>query len=98
MGVDIDSGKRYLQSMTSARQRTLVAIFARPTRSDIRWAAIEALVHGAGGEVLEREGSRVAFILNGTRAVFHRPHPRPTASKGAVDAVRRFLVTARVKP
>ena len=46
----------------------------------------------------EREGSRVAFILNGTRAVFHRPHSRPTASKGVVDAVRRFLVPARVKP
>jgi hypothetical protein len=30
--------------------------------------------------------------------VFHRPHPRPTVSKGAVDAVRRFLVSARVRP
>jgi len=84
--------------MTSARHRTLAAIFARPTRSDIRWAEIETLVRGVGGQVLEREGSRVAFILNGVRAVFHRPHPRPTASKGAVDAVRRFLVTAKVKP
>jgi hypothetical protein len=84
--------------MTSARHRTLAAIFARPTRSDIRWADIETLVRGVGGEVLERVGSCVAFILNGTRAVFHRPHPRPTASKGAVDTVRRFLVTARVKP
>jgi hypothetical protein len=53
---------------------------------------------GSGGKVGEREGSRVAFILNGTRAVFHRPHSRPTASKGVVDAVRRFLVPARVKP
>jgi hypothetical protein len=84
--------------MTSARHRTLAAIFARPTRSDIRWAAIETLVRGVGCQVLDREGSRVAFILNGVRAVFHRPHPRPTASEGAVDAVRRFLVTAKVKP
>jgi hypothetical protein len=83
--------------MTSGRHRTLVAIFTRPTRSDIRWAEIETLVRRLGGDVLEREGSRVAFILNGIRAVFHRPHPRPTASKGAVDAVRRFLVTAGVK-
>ncbi len=84
--------------MTNARHRTLVAIFARPTRSDIRWAQIETLVRGVGGQELEREGSRVAFILSGVRAVFHRPHPRPTASKGAVDAVRRFLVSARVRP
>jgi hypothetical protein len=83
--------------VTSARRRTLVAIFARPTRSDIRWAEIETMVRGLKGEVLEREGSRVAFILNGVRAVFHRPHPRPTASKGVVDAARRFLVTAGVK-
>jgi hypothetical protein len=47
---------------------------------------------------LQREGSRIAFVLNGIHAVFHRPHPRPTASKGAVDAVRRFLLTAGVKP
>lgn len=84
--------------MTNARHRTLVAIFARPTRSDISWAEIETLVRGVGGQVLEREGSCVAFILSGVRAVFHRPHPRPTASKGAVDAVRRFLVSARVRP
>jgi hypothetical protein len=84
--------------MISVRHRTLVAIFVRPTRSDIRWANIETLVRGVGGQVLERAGSRVAFILNGARAVFHRPHPRPTVSKGAVDAVRRCLVTARVKP
>jgi len=84
--------------MTSARHRTLVAIFARPTRSDLRWAEVETLVRGLGGEVLQREGSRVAFILNLIRAVFHRPHPRPTASKGAVDPIRRFLATVGVKP
>jgi hypothetical protein len=83
--------------MASARHPALVAIFARPTRSDIRWVDIETLVRGLGGEVLEREGSRIAFIPNRTSAVFHRPHPRPTASKGAMDAVRHFLVPAAVK-
>jgi hypothetical protein len=84
--------------VSGVRHRTLVAVFGRSTRSDLRWAEIETLVRGVGGQVLEREGSRVAFILNGVRAVFHRPHPRPTASKGAVDTVRRLLATARVKP
>lgn len=84
--------------MANVRRATLVAIFARPTRSDIRWVEIETLVRGAGGEVLEREGSRVAFVLNGVRAVFHRPHPQPTTRKGAVEAVRRFLMNAGVKP
>jgi hypothetical protein len=84
--------------MNKAQLRTLQSIFERPTRADIRWAAIESLVRALGGEVLERAGSRVAARLNGVTAVFHRPHPRPEAKKGAVDAVRQFLTNAGVKP
>jgi len=84
--------------MNSSHRRTLAAIFARPTRPDIRWADVESLVRALGGEVLEREGSRVALVLNGVRAVFHRPHPAPTTRKGAVDGVRQFLENAGVQP
>ena len=84
--------------MNNAHRKTLEAIFARPTKADIRWAEIEALVRGCGGSVQEREGSRVALILNGVRTTFHRPHPKPTTKKGAVDAVRLFLTNAGVKP
>ncbi len=84
--------------MNKANRQTLAAIFARPTRADVRWADVEALVRALGGEVVERQGSRVALILNGVRAVFHRPHPRPEAKKGAVDAVRQFLTNAGVTP
>jgi hypothetical protein len=31
-------------------------------------------------------------------AVFHRPHPQPETKKGAVEAVRQFLMSAGVKP
>jgi hypothetical protein len=85
-------------AMNSAQQRTLEAIFARPTRADVRWLAIESLIRALGGEVTERAGSRVAARLNGVTAVFHRPHPRPETKKGAVEAVRQFLVHAGVKP
>jgi len=84
--------------MNNAHRRTLTAILDRPTRADIRWSDIEALIRALGGEVVEREGSRVAFILMGIRAVFHRPHPQPTTRKGAVDAVRQFLENAGVVP
>jgi len=84
--------------MNQAQQATLNAIFARPTKADIRWAAIESLIRALGGEVSERAGSRVAATLNGVTAVFHRPHPRPETKKGAVEAVRQFLVHAGVKP
>jgi hypothetical protein len=84
--------------MNRARQATLNDIFVRPTKANIRWSAIESLIRALGGEVTEREGSRVAARLNGVTAVFHRPHPRPETKKGAVDAVRQFLMNAGVKP
>jgi len=84
--------------MNSKNRATLEAISARPTRADIRWSDIEILVLASGGVVLEREGSGVALILNGVRSVFHRPHPKPSAKKGAVDAMRVFMKTAGVTP
>ena len=84
--------------MNKAQQRTLNAIFQRPTKADIRWSAIELLIRALGGEITERAGSRVAAKLNGVTAIFHRPHPRPETKKGAVDAVRQFLINAEVKP
>jgi len=87
---------RYLSCVNSKHRKTLEAIFSRPTKADIRWSEIEALVLGCGGSVQEREGSRVAMALNGIRANFHRPQPKPTTKKGAVDAVRSFLTNAGV--
>ena len=84
--------------MNKAQQATLNAVFARPTKPDIRWSAIESLIHALGCEVTERAGSRVGARLNGVIAVFHRPHPRPETKKGAVDAVRKFFINAGVKP
>ena len=84
--------------MNKAQQATLNAVFTHPTRADIRWSAIESLIRALGGEVMERAGSRIAARLNGVTAVFHRPHPRPETRKGAVDALRQFLINAGVKP
>ena len=91
-------GRHGFPAMNKAQQATLNDIFARPTRADIRWGAIESLIRALGGEVTERDGSRIAARLNGVNAVFHRPHPRPETKKGAVDAVRQFLIHAGVKP
>jgi len=85
-------------AMNKARQATLNALFIRPTKADIRWSAIGSLIRALGGEVTERAGSRVAARLNGVTAIFHRPHPGPETKKGAVEAVRQFLMNAGVKP
>lgn len=84
--------------MKKAHQATLEAVFSRPTKANIRWAAIESLIRALGGEISQREGSRVAARLNGVIAVFHRPHPQPDTKKGAVEAVRQFLLSAGVRP
>ena len=84
--------------MQKAHRTTLAAIFARPTAAGLRWADIEALVRALGGVVEERAGSRVWVEINGKGAVFHRPHPRPETKKGAVDAMRKLLINAGIRP
>lgn len=84
--------------MNSRHRKTLQAIFDLPTRANLAWAAIEALLVALGGEVVEGRGSRVRVTLNGVSATFHRPHPGPDAKKGVVDAMREFLRNTGVQP
>jgi hypothetical protein len=88
----------YHLAVKRKHQRTLELIFSRPVSAHVRWADIEALFVELGGQVAEREGSRVLVRLFGDRRVFHRPHPEPTTDKGAVEAVRKWLEEHGVKP
>ena len=83
--------------MNKKQRSTLRNIFEKPERSDIQWKDIEGLIIALGGEISEGQGSRIRIFLNGTRAVFHRPHPQRITSKGAVKSVRRFLREAEVR-
>ena len=73
-------------------------IYREPVLSDIEWTDIESLLQALDAKLSEGNGSRVRVELNGERAVFHHPHPEKTTDKGAVRAVRRFLLNAGVKP
>ena len=84
--------------MNNRQRKTLLNIFREPVLSDIEWTDIESLLQALGSNLSEGNGSRVRVELNGERAVFHRPHPEKTTDKGAVRAVRRFLLNAGVKP
>lgn len=84
--------------MNSKQRKTLEAIFKDPVLSSIHWGDIESLLRASGAELSEGNGSRVRIALNGVRAVFHRPHPKPTTDKGALKSMRRFLTEAGVKP
>jgi hypothetical protein len=81
-----------------SHEKTLESVFAKPTRSDVKWRDIESLFTQLGATVTQGKGSRVRVALNGVKAVFHRPHPRKEASKGCVESARSFLETAGVEP
>jgi hypothetical protein len=82
----------------SRHETTLAAIFATPTRANVKWADIESLIRHLGGVVANAEGSRVNVLLNGVVGHFHRPHPSPDTDKGALKSVKRFLENAGVAP
>ena len=84
--------------MKRKHKRTLDLIFARPASGNVRWDEIEALFRELGGEVKEREGSRVEVFLFGEVRVYHRPHPSPDTDKGAVASIRKWLEKHGVKP
>lgn len=84
--------------MSRRHQRTLDAIFAKPTPATLEWDRVEALFRSLGADVVERAGSRVAVALGGARATFHRPHPRKEIGRKTIEDVRDFLTNAGVTP
>jgi len=79
-------------------RKTLAAIFARPTKANIKFSDIEALIQALGGEVREGAGSRVALELYGTREYAHRPHPGKEAKRYIVENIRKWLTNLEVTP
>jgi hypothetical protein len=84
--------------INNRQRKTLLAVFAMPTRANIAWTDIERLFLALGGTVKEGRGSRIRIELNGEDAVFHRPHPQKETVKGAVESVRKFLEIAGIVP
>ena len=76
-------------------RRIIQAVFEKQV--NIAWADIERMLIHLGAEVSEGRGSRVRVALKGVRAVFHRPHPQKETDRGAVAAVRRFLIEAGIE-
>lgn len=74
------------------------AIFRTPTTAAEVFSDIEALVIHLGGQVLEREGSRVRLVLGDVQWRCHRPHPGKEAKKYQVEEAREFFQRAGVEP
>ncbi|NWH04863.1 type II toxin-antitoxin system HicA family toxin [Desulfobacter latus] len=84
--------------MKSKHRKTLIAIFATPTRANIKFSDIESLVIALGGEVREGAGSRVMLEISGKREYAHRPHPGKEAKRYIVERIRKWLINLEVTP
>lgn len=84
--------------MNSQQRETLASVFALPTRKNIVWADIESLLLAVGCELITGSGSRVAFLLDGQKADFHRPHPGKEAKPYQVRNAKEFLTKLGVEP
>lgn len=84
--------------MKAKHRKTLADIFAVPTKANIKFADIEALIKALGGEIREGDGSRAVLELSGGRQYVHRPHPEKEAKKYLVEKIRAWLTELEVKP
>ena len=83
--------------MNRKHRRTLEAIYR--VQANLDWRQIEALFIELGAEVRQRSGSRVRFRFpDGTRAVFHQPHPSSEPGPAPVRAIMNMLRRMGVEP
>jgi len=83
-------------AMNSTHRKTLDAIFSNPVPASLEWRKIDALFIALDAQKIAGKGSRVAYVINGVRADFHRPHPGKNARRYQIRAAREFLQLAGV--
>lgn len=84
--------------MNNRQQKTLSAIFAKPTPKSVEWAEVESLIKALGGEIVHNQGSKVRIDLNHVSLNIHSPHPQKEVKQYAVRLLREFLEKAGVTP
>nr|WP_314876018.1 type II toxin-antitoxin system HicA family toxin [uncultured Pseudomonas sp.] len=80
--------------MNTRYRKILDSIFRTPTTASLAFSDIEALVIHLGGQVLERQGSRVKLVLGDHIWRCHRPHPGREAKRYQIEEAREFLSQA----
>ena len=84
--------------MAKKHERTLAAIFAKPTRANIAWDDVVVLIEHLGGTVrTDLGGSMREFLLGNVRAIFHQPHPQNEIPQAMVRRLRIFLEEAGIE-
>ena len=77
--------------MNSKHTKTLSAVFASYSINSLPFRDFESLIRKLGGEVREREGSRVSFRLRNRVWNTHRPHPGKEMKPFQIRAAEKWL-------
>ncbi|MBE9047260.1 type II toxin-antitoxin system HicA family toxin [Pleurocapsales cyanobacterium LEGE 10410] len=83
--------------MNKKQRKIYDAIFATPIRRNIIWDDVVSLVEALGGTVIQGNGSRVRFSLNGIALNIHSPHPQKELKRYQIKSIRTFLTKAEVE-
>ncbi|WP_081042115.1 type II toxin-antitoxin system HicA family toxin [Pseudomonas putida] len=83
--------------MNTRYRKIFDAIFRTPTTASLAFSEIEALILHLGGQVQERQGSRVKLLLGEHCWRCHRPHPGKEAKRYQIEEAREFLLRAGVR-
>ena len=83
--------------MNRKQRKIYDAIFATPIQRNIIWEDVVSLVEALGGKIIQGNGSRVRFSLNGISLNIHSPHPQKELKRYQVKDVCTFLIKAGVK-
>jgi hypothetical protein len=77
--------------MNRKNRTTLESVFVHPTKTNIKWSDIEALLLSLGAKIREGSGSRIKVSLGIVTMVAHWPHPGNEAKAYQVEIARDFL-------
>jgi hypothetical protein len=80
--------------MNKKQRKTYDAIFATPIKKNIIWNDVVSLIEALGGIVVQGNGSRVRFSLNGVALNIYSPHPQKELKRYQVKDVRTFIERA----
>ena len=78
--------------MNNKNKKLLQQIFSKPTPKNVLYADLENLFVSLGCEILQGNGSRVAFKKNNIRVDFHKPHPNKELKPYQVNDAKNFLI------
>ena len=84
--------------MNKKIQITLLLIFEKPTRSDVRYDDLKSLLIALAASIREGRGSRTGFKYGDFSIHIHKPHPQKVLPKYIVELARDFLKEIGVTP